>query len=70
MKWIKLRDKHPTVEKQGVKVLLYRIMNEDQKLLSTTIHETAMVKHCNPDETWWMPLPEPPSEDNNVDTSD
>lgn len=69
MEWIKLSDKQPTVDNQGVKVLLYRIMNEDQKLLSTTIHETAMVKHCNPEETWWMPLPEPPSDGNNVDAS-
>jgi len=69
MEWIRLSDKLPTIENQGVKVLLYRIMNEDQKLLSTTIHETAMVKHCNPDETWWMPLPEPPCVGNNVDAS-
>jgi hypothetical protein len=61
MRWVKLSDKLPTVEDQGVKVLLYRIMNEDQKLLGITIYDTAKVKHCNPNETWWLPLPDPPN---------
>jgi len=67
-RWIKLSKQAPTIA-DGEKVLLYRVMNDDQKLLSTTIHDTAMVKHCNPDETWWMPLPIAPCEGNTDDAS-
>lgn len=58
--WVAVSEKLPTVEDNGQKVLIYRIMNESQSSLAISIHETNMVKHCNPNETWWMELPKPP----------
>lgn len=59
--WIKLKDKQPNVVDNNEKVLLYRIMNDGQKSQEITIFDTAMVKHCNPDETWWQMLPKKPT---------
>lgn len=67
MAWIKLIDKYPIVEEVGEKILLYRIMNDSQERQAITIHETRMVKHCNPEETWWMQLPCAPSAGANAD---
>lgn len=61
MTWIKLIDKCPTAEEVGEKVLMYRIMNDSQEKQAITIHETRMIKYCNPEETWWMRLPCAPS---------
>ena len=58
--WVAVSEKLPTVEDNGQKVLIYRIMNYSQSSLAISIHETNMVKHCNPNETWWMELPKPP----------
>ncbi len=58
--WVACSDKLPTVEKNGRKVLIYRIMNDSQVSLAISIYETSMVKHCNVNETWWMELPKPP----------
>ena len=58
--WVLVSEKLPTVEENGQKVLIYRIMNDSQSSLAISIHETNMVKHCNPNETWWMELPKPP----------
>jgi len=58
--WVAVSEKLPTVEDNGQKVLIYRIMNESQASLAISIHETNMVKHCNQNETWWMELPKPP----------
>ena len=58
--WVFANDKLPTVEENGKKVLLYRIMNDSQESQSVSIHETSMVKHCNKEETWWMEIPSLP----------
>jgi hypothetical protein len=58
--WVACSEKLPTVELNGQKVLIYRIMNDSQASLAISIHETSMVKHCNVNETWWMELPKPP----------
>jgi len=58
--WIKLKDKQPNVVDNNEKVLLFRIMNDGQKSQEITIFDTQMVKHCNPDETWWQMLPPKP----------
>ncbi len=50
----------PEVEKVGEKVLLFRRSTYSQKAQEYSIYATIMVKHCNPDETWWMPLPDSP----------
>ena len=55
--WVFANDKLPTVEQNGKKVLLYRIMNDSQESQSVSIHETSMVKYCNKEETWWMEIP-------------
>lgn len=60
MRWIKLKDRKPSVNIDGKKVLLYRLLNEEQKELSISIYDTAMIKHCNENETWWMALPDDP----------
>jgi hypothetical protein len=58
--WVACSEKLPTVELNGQKVLIYRIMNDSQASLAISIHETSMVKHCNVNETWWTELPKPP----------
>lgn len=58
MKWIKLKDRRPDINIDGNKVLLYRLTNEGQKDMSISIHNTNMMKHCDPNETWWMALPD------------
>jgi RecB family endonuclease NucS len=58
--WVAASEKLPSVEQNGNKVLIYRIMNDSQESLAISIHETSMVKYCNVDETWWMELPKPP----------
>lgn len=58
--WVAASEKLPSVEQNGNKVLIYRIMNDSQSSLAISIHETNMVKYCNPNETWWMELPKPP----------
>lgn len=58
--WVAASEKLPSVEQNGNKVLIYRIINYSQKSLAISIYETSMVKHCNVDETWWMELPKPP----------
>jgi len=60
MKWIKLKDRKPSIEIDGKKILLYRLTNDSQRELSTTIFETNMVKFCDENQTWWMALPEEP----------
>jgi hypothetical protein len=55
--WVFANYKLPTVEENGKKVLLYRIMNDSQESQSVSIHETSMVKYCNKEETWWMEIP-------------
>ena len=60
MKWIKLKDRKPSIEIDGKKILLYRLTNDSQRELSTTIFETNMVKFCDENKTWWMALPEEP----------
>ncbi len=63
MKWMKLKDRMPSVEIDGKKVLLYRLLNEGQKELSISIHDKIMTKHCDKDETWWIALPDKPKQD-------
>lgn len=58
--WVVASEKLPSVEQNGNKVLIYRIMNDSQSSLAISIHETNIVKYCNPNETWWMWLPKPP----------
>lgn len=60
MNWIAVSNKLPIEEDNGEKVLIFRIMNGSQESLAISIHDTNMVKHCNPNETWWMELPKPP----------
>ena len=60
MKWIKLKDRKPSMVIDGKKVLIYRIGNDGQKGLAMTLFDTLMIKHCDENETWWMALPEEP----------
>ena len=60
MKWIKLSDRMPSIEIDGDKVLVYRVLNEGQKSMAMSIIDTRMLKHSNPNETWWIALPDKP----------
>ena len=60
MKWIKLKDRKPSCEIDGEKILVYRIMNESQSSMAISILDTKMIKYSNEDETWWMALPDEP----------
>jgi len=59
-RWISASEKLPTIKDNGEKVLLYRIVNDQQSNMAISIHNTTLVKHCNPKETWWMEIPKPP----------
>ena len=58
--WVSVKDELPDVNKHGTKVLIYRQMNDCQELMSHSVHDALMLKHCD-EFTYWMPLPEPPS---------
>lgn len=60
MRWIKLKDRMPNKNIDGEKVLIHRVPTDSQKALATGIIDTILIKNCNKDETWWMPLPIPP----------
>ena len=60
MKWIRLDQRQPSVKIDGKKVLVHRIPTDSQQGTATAIHDTVMVKHCLPSETWWMHCPEDP----------
>jgi hypothetical protein len=59
--WIPLSERRPTIDEDGDKILIYRIMNRGQKSLSISIYDTYTTKFCDVDETWWMRLPKPPN---------
>lgn len=61
-KWVKASESLPTIELNGDKILLYRISNEGQLDVEISVYSTAKVRHCNPNETWWMDLPAPPGD--------
>ena len=58
--WVALSDKMPTKEVNGEKLLIYRIVNKNQRNMAMSIHDTYLMKNCNANETWWMELPKPP----------
>ena len=58
--WVALSERQPTIEADGEKILVYRIMNDSQKSLSITVYDTYSTKFCDKNETWWMQLPKPP----------
>ena len=62
MKWIKLADRKPEVSIEGEKILMCRISNEGQLADTMTIGSTRLIHLSNPEETWWMALPELPQE--------
>src|SRR5690349_20444855 len=61
-KWISCKNELPDVEKVGNTVLLFREMNESQREMSFSIYDTFLVKHCDPETTFWQSLPNPPKQ--------
>ena len=61
MKWISVKDRLPRADEidENGKVLIWRHTNDAQKALSKSIYDANMLKYCF-EETYWMPLPEPP----------
>ena len=60
--WVKLSKRISTAEEVGEKVLICRCVNKSQLSQARSIHDTRLLKFCNRDETWWMPLPDLPTE--------
>ena len=60
MKYIKLSDQTPTIEQHGEKVLIWRIMNKEQRDQNPSIYPVSMLRLCDPNETWWSELPDEP----------
>jgi hypothetical protein len=60
-KWISAKEL-PNAKKVGKKVLLFRKMNEGQREMAITIYDTFLVKHCDPETTFWQPLPNHPQQ--------
>ena|SRR5690348_6705921 len=60
-KWISAKEL-PDVNEVGKKVLLFRKMNEGQREMAITVYDTFLVKHCDPETTFWQPLPNPPKQ--------
>lgn len=60
MKWIKLSNRVPDIQIDGVKILIYRIVNDSQENIAMSIHDTHMIKFCDANETRWMSLPDKP----------
>lgn len=60
--WIRLEDRLPTAADadENGKVMIYRKMNDSQNAMSKSIHDWLFLKHCDPKETYWQPLPSPP----------
>jgi hypothetical protein len=56
--WVSVEDRLPTLEENGEKVLIHRLMNDSQKLLAYSVHDTKMVKYCDKD-TFWKTLTPP-----------
>lgn len=67
MKWILLRDRMPCSKIDGEKVLICKLLNQDQKLQEMSIFPTNRLHLSNKDETWWMALPESPTKNIEVD---
>src|SRR5690348_575562 len=60
-KWISAKEL-PDVNEVGKKVLLFRNMNEGQRGIAITVYDTFLVKHCDPETTFWQSLPNPPKQ--------
>lgn len=60
--WVKTSDRlpeKPDADENG-KVLLYRLTTDNQTSSAKSIHDWNMVRHCDADTTFWMPLPQKP----------
>ena len=58
--WISVEDRLPDIEKDGEKVLLYRVVNDSQKGLQITVYDTFLVKHCDK-TSYWRQMPTSPT---------
>jgi hypothetical protein len=61
-KWISCKNELPDKKKVGSKVLLFRKMNDSQIEMAITVYDTFLVKHCDPETTFYQPLPNPPKQ--------
>lgn len=62
MKWIKLADRMPDEKIDGEKVLILRVLGSTQESQAVSIHPVDKIKHCNPEETWWVAIGDFPAE--------
>lgn len=58
--WIPVGERLPDHKEHG-KVLIHREVNSCQAALAFSIYDASMVKHCNRETTYWMPLLNPPA---------
>lgn len=59
-KWNLLDEIVPSPSIHGEKLLVYRVMNESQRNMAYSILDTTLIRFCQPKETWWCELPNPP----------
>lgn len=57
MEWVRLSERMPTKEECGKKVLLCRLSESTGDGFYMSVHDVAMVKHCDINETWWVKIP-------------
>lgn len=55
-KWVSCLDRMPDPSEHR-RVLVHRITNDNQKDMSVSIMDASILKHCNKEETHWMPVP-------------
>ena len=61
-KWIKLQTQMPTIEDNGEKVFVCRLVNPSQSSLNPSVMSVDKLHLCDPNETWWLPVPQLPNE--------
>lgn len=63
MEWVPLTDGLPDPKVVGEKILVNRAVNDSQRGLKVSIYDTVFLKLCEPETTYWMPLPPHPEKE-------
>lgn len=63
MEWVPLTDGLPDPKIVGEKILVNRAVNDSQRGLKVSVYDTILLKLCEPETTYWMPLPPYPEKE-------